>query len=592
MLLTGCGGESADPGSPTAETAPTNLTGAADDGRPDGWFSEQAEQTGLRFWHLNGMSGQFYFPEMIPGGAGVLDYDDDGDLDVYLVQGRMLGNGVELDQALVPPQGTFRPGGRLFRNDLQIRDDGTASLRFTDVTDESGITALGYGMGVATGDVNNDGCVDLYLTSFGANQLFRNNCDGTFTDVSRESGADDRGWGVSASFLDYDRDGWLDLYVGNYLEYQIDADRQCTGLTGRRDYCTPDVYLPQADRLYRNVGDGTFVDRTAAALVGADYGPALGVSTADFDGDGWVDIYVTNDGKDNLLWMNQGDGTLRHVGLMSGAALSGDGTAEGSMGVDAGDFDNDGDEDLFMTHLPAEGNNLYVNDGSGIFEDVSARVGLGPMSLGHTGFGAAWFDADNDGWLDILTFNGAIEAIEGREADPFPYDERNLLFRNLGNGRFEDVTAQGGPVFELSEVSRGAAFGDLDNDGDTDVVMTNNSGPARLLINDIGNRHHWLGLRLRGRGPSFDTGTAQPTGRDALGARVEVIRSDGSSLWRRVRSDGSYASANDPRILVGLGESVAPVQVRVNWPAGRVETWTDVEVDQYTTLTEGQGLEP
>jgi len=594
-FFTGCAGEPADPGPSATEATPTSSPVGAEDGSSqDDWFTEQAEQTGLRFSHLNGMSGKFFFPEMIPGGAGVLDYDGDGDLDVYLVQGRMLGDGVDVQQALVPPDGPFQPGGRLYRNDLSVDDDGTRSLHFTDVTDESGITAIGYGMGVATGDVTNNGCVDLYLTNFGPNQLFRNNCDGTFTDVSLESGAGDLGWGVSASFVDYDRDGWLDLYVGNYLEYQIESDRPCTGLTGRRDYCTPEVYLPQADRLYRNVGDGRFIDRTAEALVGADHGPAMGVSTADFNGDGWPDIYVTNDGKENLLWVNQGDGTLQHLGLLSGSALSGDGTAEGSMGVDAGDFDNDGDVDLFMTHLPAEGNNLYVNEGSGVFEDVSARVGLGPMSLGHTGFGAAWFDVDNDGWLDILAVNGAIEAIEGRENEPFPYDERNLLFRNVGNGRFEDVTAKGGAVFGLSEVSRGAAFGDVDNDGDTDIVVTNNSGPVRLLMNQIGNRNHWLGLRLRGEGgPPTDSGSsARVEGRDALGARVEVIRSDGSSLWRRVRSDGSYASANDPRVLVGLGESAETLQVEVTWPSGRVERWTEVVVDRYITLTEGQGTEP
>ena len=408
----------------------------------------------------------------------------------------------------------------------------------------------------------------------------RNNCDGTFSDFSAESGTNDPGWGVSASFVDYDHDGWLDLYVGNYLQYQIEADRACTGLTGRRDYCTPDVYTPQADRLYRNQRNGHFVDVTSTALFGADYGPALGVSTADFNSDGWVDIYVTNDGSDNLLWMNQGDGTLSHVGLLSGVALSGDGTAEGSMGVDAADFDNDGDPDLFMTHLPAEGNNLYLNNGAGVFEDVSGRVGLGPLSLGRTGFGAAWLDVDNDGWLDLVAVNGAIEAIEGRLGETFPYGERNSLFLNLRNGRFDDVTNQAGAAFNLSEVSRGAAFGDLDNDGDTDIVVSNNSGPVRLFINEIGQRVHWLGLDLRQEGS-----------RTAIGTRVEVTRSTEPAVWRRVRSDGSYASASDPRVLVGLGQSSELPAVRVFWPSGRVELWPDVEIDRYMTLIEGQGLE-
>jgi hypothetical protein len=581
MACLGCTGESVQEFSDEVATIggpdPTDVPNGDD---TIDWFTERAEATGLRFTHLNGMSGEFFFPEMIPGGVGVLDYDNDGDLDVYLVQGRMLGNEVGLDQSLVEPDSAFKLGGRLFRNELQLTTGGPAFLRFTDVTEESGIETLEYGMGVASGDVDNDGCIDIYLTNFGPNKLLRNNCDGTFSDFSAESGTNDPGWGVSASFVDYDHDGWLDLYVGNYLQYQIEADRACTGLTGRRDYCTPDVYTPQADRLYRNQRNGHFVDVTSTALFGADYGPALGVSTADFNSDGWVDIYVTNDGSDNLLWMNQGDGTLSHVGLLSGVALSGDGTAEGSMGVDAADFDNDGDPDLFMTHLPAEGNNLYLNNGAGVFEDVSGRVGLGPLSLGRTGFGAAWLDVDNDGWLDLVAVNGAIEAIEGRLGETFPYGERNSLFLNLRNGRFDDVTNQAGAAFNLSEVSRGAAFGDLDNDGDTDIVVSNNSGPVRLFINEIGQRVHWLGLDLRQEGS-----------RTAIGTRVEVTRSTEPAVWRRVRSDGSYASASDPRVLVGLGQSSELPAVRVFWPSGRVELWPDVEIDRYMTLIEGQGLE-
>ena len=585
VLCTGCGNDRTDGGSPTLDVVPPpDLTGA---GAPterdrDDWFTEHAQDLGLTFAHFNGRSGEFYFPEMIPAGAGVLDYDNDGDLDVYLVQGRLLGDGTVQDQALLPPRGPLPLKGRLYRNDLQVGDEG--SLGFTDVTDESGIDAPGYGMGIASGDVTNDGCIDVYLTSFGPNQLFRNNCDGTFTDVSQGSGTDDRGWGVSASFVDYDRDGWLDLYVGNYVQYQIETDRPCTGLTGQRDYCTPEVYPAQVDRLYRNAGDGTFLDVTATALVGADFGPALGVSTADVDGDGWIDIYVANDVEENLLWVNQRDGTFENQALLSGAAVSGDGRPEASMGVDSGDFDNDGDTDLFISHLPREGNNLYDNVGAGLFEDRSGPTGLGPLSLGHTGFGTAWLDIDNDGWLDILTVNGAIEAIQGRENDLFPYDEPNLLFRNLGNGRFEDITDRGGTAFELSEVSRGAAFGDIDNDGDTDVVVSNNSGPARLLVNEVGARNHWLGLRL--------SGMSTAGGRDMLGAKVEISRTNQPTLWRHARADGSYASANDPRVLVGLGESVEAPRVRVTWPGGRVEAWREVEIDRYTTLTEGLGTTP
>jgi hypothetical protein len=249
------------------------------------------------------------------------------------------------------------------------------------------------------------------------------------------------------------------------------------------------------------------------------------------------------------------------------------------MGVDAGDFDNDGDEDLFMTHLPAEGNNLYVNDGSGLFDDLSAPSGLGVSSLGYTGFGTAWFDFDNDGWLDLLAVNGAIEAVKGRVNDPFPYQERKLLFRSLRDGRFEDVTAQAGAAFEPPEVSRGAAFGDVDNDGDVDVLVSNIHAPARLLINNVGTRHHWVGVRLLGR----------RTGRDMLGATMQIVRKTGPALWRRARADGSYASANDPRVIVGLGESTDAPTLRVRWPSGASEDWAEVAIDRWTVLKEGEG---
>ncbi len=574
-VLTGCSRDRGPEPTPSHAGAEARATNAAAD-PPTGhdWFVEQADAAGLRFVHFNGMSGEFYFPETLPAGVGLLDYDNDGDLDVYVVQGAMLGEGKTISQALFPPVGQLPPKGRLYRNDLQVRADGTRTLHFTDVTDASGIDARGYGMGIATGDVDNDGCIDLYLTYFGRpNQLFHNNCDGTFTDVSKHSGTDGSGWSVSASFLDYDRDGWLDLYVGNYVQYDIKADQKCTNLTGARDYCTPAVYHAQPDRLYHNNRDGTFTDVTATALRGGPFGPALGVATADFNNDGWMDVYVANDTAENLLWINQRDGTFKNMGLLSGAALSTDGRAGASMGVDAGDFDNDGDEDIFVTRLPAEGSNLYVNDGTGQFEDLSARSQLGPSSLGYSGFGTGWFDFDNDGWLDLLSVNGAIQAVKGRGADLFPYAERKLLFRNRGDGRFTDVTHEAGAAFTTLDVGRGAAFGDIDNDGDMDVVVGNLNGPVRLFINQIGNRQHSVCLRLVGEG-----------GRDMLGARVEVIRTGKPTLWRRVRTDGSYASANDPRVLVGLGESTEAPTIRVRWPDGRVQVWPRVAIDRCTTL--------
>ena len=570
-LLVSCAGDKSGPGS---SKRPERTAEAP---QPDEWFTDRAEETGLDFVHFNGMSGKFYQPEIMAPGVAMFDYDNDGDLDIYVVQGQMLGAG----KALLPPKGPLPLKGRLYRNELTVHEDGTRTVRFTDVTDASGIDASGYGMGVATGDFNNDGCVDLYLTNLGPNQLFQNNCDGTFTDVSRQSGTNDPGWSVSASFLDFDRDGWLDLYVGNYLNWSIQTNTQCFNPSGRTDYCPPRVYRPQPSRLYHNNRNGTFTDVTAAAGMANEFGPALGVVTADFNGDGWIDIYVTNDGQANQLWINQRNGTFKNMGLLSGAALNANGKSKAGMGVDAGDFDNDGDEDLFVTNLTSEGSDLYVNRESGMFEEQSASSGLGFASLAYTGFGTAWFDFDNDGWLDILTVNGAVQTSEAltQPNDPFPLHQRKQLFRNLGNGRFEEVTDRAGAVFQLSEVGRGAAFGDIDNDGDVDVVVANNNGKVRLLINNIGNRNNWLGLRVIGK----------QAPRDMLGARIEIVREDGSTLWRRARADASYASANDPRVLVGLGHATKAPKVRVTWPSGLVEEWTEVAINRYTTLKEGSG---
>ena len=548
------------------------------DARGEEWFVDRAAAAGIDFTHFNGMSGRFYQPEMMGPGVAMFDYDNDGDLDIYLVQGGRLGPGPPL---LSPPKGPLTD--RLYRNDLVVHPDGTRTLHFTDVTEQSGLKTTGYGMGVAVGDFDNDGCVDLYRTAFGRNQLFHNNCDGTFTDVTDRSGLGtaDPGWSVSASFVDFDRDGWLDLFVGNYLNYTLEAHTPCFNRSGPLDYCPPDVYRARPSRLYRNRGDGTFVDVTATAGLAGEFGPALGVATADFNGDGWIDIFVANDQKENQLWINQRDGTFRNMAPLSGVAAGANGELKANMGVDAGDFDNDGDEDLFITELTGQGSTLYVNNGTGLFEDQSARQGIRVPSLPYTGFGAGWIDFDNDGWLDIVAVNGYVT--QNLEAlglhNPFPLQQRKQVFRNRRTGGFEEVTDRAGAVFQLPEVSRGAAFGDIDNDGDVDILIGNANGPARLLINQIGSRNHWVGLRLVGR----------QVRRDAVGARVAVMRADGSTVWRRARADGSYASANDPRVLVGLGESATPVRVRVTWPSGRVESWSEVPADRYTTLREGDG---
>lgn len=566
------------PACQTPPPPPSHANSGANSGVPAGdLFTEAAQASGLDFVHFNGMSGEFYFPEIVGAGGALFDYDNDGDPDVYLVQGALIRSGKTLKDATFKPQEPVQ--GRLYRNDLQVNVDGTRTLRFSDVTQTSGIAARGYGMGVATGDFDNDGWVDLYLTNFGSTQLWRNNGNGTFSEVTKPSGTAGTQWSVSAAFVDYDRDGWLDLFVGNYVNYSLATNRRCYSVTTRLDYCGPSVYPPATALLFHNRGDGTFENVTTKAQIGSAGGAALGVVCADFNEDGWMDIYVANDQRENFLWLNQRDGTFKNDAVLAGCAVSRDGKAEASMGVDAGDFDGDGDDDLFMTHLTDEKNTLYLNLGKGVFEDRSFETGLGTPSLPHTAFGTLMFDYDNNGWLDILVVNGAVTSIEAQAAqhDPYPFHQSNQLFRNNGNGGFSEITSAAGAVFKLSEVGRGAAFGDVDNDGDTDVLITNNNGRARLLLNQVGNRSPWLGLRLL---------SGQ---RDALGARVALLRPGQTALWRRVRADGSYASAHDPRVLFGLGAAGASGVVRVQWPDGKVEEWNNVPQGQYTTLRQGGG---
>ena len=549
------------------------------------FFTDVATETGLDFTHWNGMTGKFYFPEMTGQGAALFDFDNDGDLDAYLVQGALLGSGEKRSDALFPYQGTWPPSDRLYRNDLSA-----GRLKLTDVTAASGLAKLatGYGMGVATGDVDNDGFTDLYVTNYGSNQLLRNQGDGTFRDVTAAAGVDDPAWSTSAAFFDFDRDGWLDLYVANYVTFDVGRNPECFAASSRRDYCGPSAFPGVADRLWRNRGDGTFEDVSVRARIGAHKAAGLGVAVADYDGDGWLDLYVANDGEDNHLWLNQrgdADGTVtfRDEALLAGVAVNREGEPEASMGVTAGDFDGDGDDDLFMTHLMSETNTLYVNDG-GLFEDRTLETGLAASSLAFTSFGTAWLDVDNDGWLDLMIANGAVKVLEAlaQDGDLFPLDQPNQLLINAGGRRFEDATARAGAAFQVAEVSRGAAFGDLDNDGDVDVLLLNNNGPARLLRNGAGQRQPWLGLRLiGGKG-----------GRDMLGARAQVRRAGAPTLWRRAHTDGSYCSANDPRVLFGLGGGAKLAAVRVHWPDGTVETWPPPELGRYTTLRQGTAPEP
>jgi enediyne biosynthesis protein E4 len=532
------------------------------------WFEEAPAAIGLDFAHVNGMSGAMYIAEMMGAGAALFDYDNDGDLDVYLRQGGTLGEGQ-------------RPGDRLYRNDLGVRTDGARSLRFTDVTRTARLPPTGYGMGVAAGDYDGDGWADLYLTNLGQNVMLRNRGDGSFEDATARTGTADARWSVPATFFDYDRDGWLDLLVGNYVDFTVPGHRPCRRPSGALDYCGPRSYRPEPLRLFHNRGDGSFDDATARAGLAALRGNAMGAVAADLDGDGWLDAYVANDALENFLLVNRRDGRFEERGVESGSALNEAGERQGSMGVDAADYDGDGDFDLFVTNLVGEGHVLYRNDGRGLFTDVTHAAGLAAATRPFTGFGAAWIDYDGDGWLDLLTVNGAVTVVEAleRARDPFPLGQSRQLFRNRGDGTFEEKSDAEASAFRRLEVGRGAAFGDVDNDGDTDVLVANNNGPARLLLNRGRPGARWLGLRLVG-------GAGQ---RDQLGARVELRRDGARPIARHVRADGSYASASDPRVLVALSGADVPRGVRVLWPDGRAEEFAVPALNAYTLLRKGTG---
>jgi hypothetical protein len=492
---------------------------------------------------------------------------------VFLVQGRMLDSARPPSAARFPPEVGAPAGCRLFRSDLARDASGRPVLRFTDVTDRAGLGHVLYGMGAAVGDYDNDGRPDLYVTAWGSSVLFHNEGDGTFRDVTEASGTGDDRWSTSATFFDYDQDGWLDLFVANYVDFAADMKRECFSRGSARDYCNPAVYAPVPDRLFHNNGDGTFSDVSVPSGITQAFGAGLGVVAADLNADGWTDLYVANDGQPNQLWINEhGPGIFKNQGPLAGVALNRTGQAQGSMGVDAGDFDRDGDEDLFVTNLDHESSTVYVNLGKGLFVDRTIEAGLLRPSLGFTGFGTRFFDYDNDGWLDLLVVNGSVSLLEHSR------EQHNQLFRNDGGRRFIDVTATAGPVFTIHDLSRGTAVGDLDNDGDSDVVVFNDHGPTRVLLNEVGSRLHWLGVRvIDGR-----------YRRDALQARIELVQPDGGSLWRRVHTDGSYLSASDHRVLFGLSADGSPRTIRVHWPGGGVEEFADLAVDRYWILESGK----
>lgn len=522
LVLHGCR-EAVSPG---ATSAP---------GQP--WFEEVAAPSGLDYEFRSGHQELCYIPEITAGGVALIDADEDGYLDVYFVQGGPL---------TAPP--AERPGNQLFRN----RADGT----FEDRSAGSGADDRGYGVGVATGDSDEDGHVDLYVTNVGPNVLLRGSGAATFQDVTQAAGVGDPGFGSSAAFLDFDRDGDLDLFVANYLVWSPDKERDCFNSLGQRDYCAPATYnAPALAVLYRNEGAGSFTEVSAETGIASTPSTGLGVVCGDFTGDGSSDVFVANDGRVNHLWVNLGGGRFEDQALLLGCAMDQDGFAKAGMGVDAADFDDDGDLDLLVGNLRGESDSLFRNDGA-YFSDVSALAGLGTISRPFTRFGLGWADFDNDGRLDLYQANGRV-AGQG-EGDPFA--EPNLLYRGIGSGRFEELLPRGGTASLLVHTSRGAAFGDLDNDGGIDVVVVNRDAPAYLLRNRV-ERGDWLLVRV-----------LDEDGRDALGA-VLTLRCRDRTLRREVRTAYSYCSASDPRVHFGLGRGGRVDSIDVRWPGGESERY-------------------
>jgi len=552
--------------------SPTAITRAA----ASDIFVDATEASGVNFVHTNGMKGEYYFAEIIGSGVAVFDYDNDGRVDILVLNGAALGETRSSDTS-------SSCSARLFHNELTVGESGAPAVKFKDVTEKSGLCSSGYGMGVATGDYDNDGFLDVFITQFaGPNRLFRNQGDGTFKEVTAIAGVGGNGrWGTSASFFDYDRDGFLDLYVANYVDYSLADTRRCYNFTSARDYCAPVAFRPVPGILYHNLGNGTFEDVSINSGITKAFGNGLGTIAADVNGDGWPDLFVANDGNPNQLWINQKDGTFRNEALERGVAVNVDGAAEAGMGVDIADVYGTGNEDIFVTHLTREKATLYRNLGhGGQFEDASAVAGLYVATTPFTGFGTAFVDYDNDGWPDIVIANGAVHVIEDqvRAHDPFPLHQTKQLLHNLGDGKFADVSTKAGSAFSLSEVGRGLAVADLDNDGGMDFVVANNNGRLRIFLNKVGALRRWVGLRLL-------TGS-----RDAYGAKVEFRRHGGRTLWRRVHSDGSYLSASDPRLVIGLGEASEIEELVVHWVDGTEERFPPPALRTYTTVAQGSGI--
>jgi len=522
-------------------------------------FTDITAQAGITFRHVASPDKK-YIVESMSGGVALFDYDNDGDLDIYLV------NSLTVD--LVKTKEKTK--SQLYRND--------GGGKFTEVAEKAGVSDIGWGMGVAVGDYNNDGFEDLYVTCLGPDYLFKNNGNGTFTNVTAKAGVSDPRWSTGASFVDYDRDGDLDLFVSNYVDFDVNnlpefgKGKQCQ-YKSIPVQCGPRGLKGAGDSLYRNNGDGTFTDVSKAAGVSDPDGYyGLGVITSDFDEDGLIDIYVANDSTPNFHYRNKGDGTFDEIGFSSGTAVNENGSEQGSMGVTVSDYDHDGKLDLFVTNFADEYNTLYHNNGKNSFTDLSFAAKVAAVSLPYVGWGTKFFDYDNDGWVDLLVANGHVyPQLPG-------YRQRRLLHRNNRDGTFTEVSAEFGGVLAENRVSRGVAFGDIDNDGDIDLIIADLDGPPQLLRNDGGNTNNSIMIKTVG----------VKSNRSGIGARVTVVSGD-LTQTDEVRSGDSYLSQSDLRLSFGLEKRTKVDLIQVLWPSGVVDKISGVGVNRIVTIKEGQG---